>query len=101
MSRVTLTINLELDMPGLPSCEALGAAMQRAESAAARVFVCGGLGGKMKVDVESSANPIPKTCDTVDILPGRMGATVGRRKRKRDGKQKALAVVLAEERRGR
>jgi hypothetical protein len=56
--------------------------MQRAESAAARVFVCGDLGGKMKVDVETSANPIPKTCDAVDVLPGRMSATVGRRKRR-------------------
>jgi hypothetical protein len=82
MSRVTLTINLELDTPSLPSGEALNAAMERAQNAAARVFVCGNLGGKMKVDVEPSANPIPKTCDAVDILLGRMSATVGRRKRR-------------------
>ena len=86
MSRVTLTINLELDTPSLPSNEALSAAMQRAQNAAARVFVNGDLGGNMKVDVEPSDNPIPKTCHTVDVLPGRMSATVGKKKRKSDGK---------------
>lgn len=85
MSRVTLTIKLELSIPGLPSDEALNAAMYRAQSAAARVFVCGDLGGKMKVDVEPSDNAVPKTCDAVDVLPGFMSATVSKRKRKSDG----------------
>jgi hypothetical protein len=82
MSRVTLTINLELETPGLPSQEALNAAMQRAENAAARVFLNGDLGGKMKVDVEPSGVAVPKTCDAVEVLPGRISASVGRRKRK-------------------
>jgi hypothetical protein len=82
MSRVTLTINLELDTPNLPSNEALHAAMERAQNAAARVFVCGDLGGKMKVDVEPSDHAVEKTCDAVDVLPGRMTATVGRKKGK-------------------
>jgi len=79
MSRVTLTINLELEMAGLPSEAALSAAMQRAESAAARVFVNGDLGGKMNVAVEASENQIPMTCGVVNVLPGRMSATVGKR----------------------
>lgn len=73
MSRVTLTINLELSIPGLPSQEALNAAMQRAESAAARVFLNGDLG--------ASPNAVPMTCGTVDVLSGRINATVGRRKK--------------------
>ena len=51
MSRVTLTINLELSIPGLPSQEALNAAMQRAESAAAhgeiQALVCSEHGPQM------------------------------------------------------
>jgi hypothetical protein len=92
MSRVTLTINLELHMPGLPSAEALHAAMQRAENAAARVFVNGDLGGKLTVNVEPSANSIPQTCETVDVLPGRMNTSVGRRKRKGLGAPGATGV---------
>ena len=81
MSRVTLTINLELSIPGLPSQEALNAAMQRAESAAARVFVNGDLGGRMHVTVDTSSNVVSMTCGTVDVLPGRINATVGKRRK--------------------
>lgn len=59
MSRVTLTINLDLPIPGLPSQEALNAAMRRAESAAARVFVNGDLGGQMHVTVDPSPHATP------------------------------------------
>ena len=82
MSRVTLTIKLELDMTGLPSSDALGSALQRAEQAAARVFVCGDAGGSLRVTVERGPNGVPKTCDAVDILPGYMQASVGKRKKK-------------------
>ena len=41
MSRVTLTIHLELATSSLPSGDALSAAICRAEQAACRVFVCG------------------------------------------------------------
>ena len=81
MSRVALTINLELSISGLPSQEALNAAMQRAESAAARVFVNGDLGGRMHVTVDTSPNVVPMTCGTVDVLPGRINATVGKRRK--------------------
>jgi len=83
MSRITLTINIELETPGLPSSSALQAAMYRAECAAARVFVNGDLGGPMTVSVAPSENPIPKTCDAVNILSGRMNATVSPRKKKK------------------
>jgi hypothetical protein len=82
VSRVTLTIKLELSTAELPSSEALSAALQRAGSAAARVFVHGDLGGTMHVTVDTSPNVIPKTCDTVDVLPGYMQASIGRRKKK-------------------
>jgi hypothetical protein len=82
MSRVTLTINLELETPSLPSSDALNAAMQRAEEVAARVFVCGDLGGKMHLNVDQSPSPIAKTCEAVNVLPGRIHATVGRKRRK-------------------
>ena len=78
MSRVTLTINLDLEMAGLPSSEALGAAMHRAETAAARVFLNGDLGGVMHVEVEPSPNAVPVTCGALTVLSGRMHASVGR-----------------------
>ena len=81
MSRVTFTIALELETEGLPSQEALNAAMQRAEDVAARVFVCGDLGGKMHLTVDASGSPIPKTCEVVHVLPGRISATVSKKKR--------------------
>lgn len=80
MSRVTLTINLELEMAGLPSEQAMSYAQQRAELIAARVFVCGDKGGKLNFDVEDSDHPVPKSCEAVKILPGRMNATVGKRR---------------------
>jgi hypothetical protein len=82
MSRVTLTINLDLECAGLPSSEALSAALYRAQNAAARVFVNGDLGGPMHVTVDPSPNPIPKTCEALDVLPGRMFASVGKRKKR-------------------
>jgi hypothetical protein len=82
MSRVTLTINLELDTPNLPSCEAMSAAITRAERAAARVFIYGDRGGPMHVKVEESEHPIPRTCESLDILPGRINATKGSRRPK-------------------
>jgi hypothetical protein len=81
VSRVTLTIHLELATSSLPSGDALSAAICRAEQAACRVFVCGDRGGAMHVKVDESTNPIEKTCDAVDILPGRMSARVSKRKR--------------------
>lgn len=81
MSRVTLTIKLDLDMPGLPSSEALNAAFHRAERAAARVFLEGDAGGKMRVEVEPGAHGVPATCEALDTLAGSMAATIGRRRR--------------------
>ncbi len=77
-TKVTLTIKLDLEMAGLPSQRALGAALERAEKAAARVFVNGDAGGKMKVEIEDSPNPVPKTCDVLTIRDGYMQATLGR-----------------------
>ena len=67
MSRVTLTINLDLEMSGLPSHEAL----------AARVFLNGDGGGRMHVNVDESDHPIPVTCGALTVLSGRMNATLG------------------------
>jgi hypothetical protein len=69
-------------MPRLPSSDAISAAMQRAEGAAARVFLDGDLGGPLRFTVEPGANSVPKTCDTVDVLPGRMKATISKRRRR-------------------
>ena len=77
MSRVTLTINLDLEMSGLPSHEALAAAHQRAEFVAARVFLNGDGGGRMHVNVDESDHPIPVTCGALTVLSGRMNATLG------------------------
>jgi hypothetical protein len=79
MSRVTFTINLELENSGLPSNEALDAAMQRAQNIAARVFICGDEGGKINLQVEPSDHPVAKTCDTVRVLPGHIRATLSKR----------------------
>ena len=81
MSRVSLTIHLDLEMANIPSHDALNAAMQRAEAAAARVFLNGDLGGEMHVTIDPSPNPIPQTCGALTVLPGRMFASVGRQKR--------------------
>ncbi len=83
MSRVTLTVNLNLEMAGLPSPEALSAAQDRAEKAAARVFLNGDAGGRMHVTVDPSENAVPKTCDALTVLSGAMRATIGRTKAKK------------------
>lgn len=79
--RVQLTMRFDLEVSILPSEEALNAAMQRAETAAARVFVNGDAGGKQHIEVEPSDHPVPKTCETVDVLSGHVSATVRKKKR--------------------
>lgn len=83
MIRVTHTIVLDLECAHMPSRDAISAAQQRAEVAAARVYVNGDAGGKLTVEIEPSASPIEKTCEALNIRAGRMNVSRLNQKRKR------------------